>query len=120
MISPNPSVKLDPIQLEIAWRRLVTVMDEVDAAVVRTNRILSEAEISPNYQKLLDHGDARSVGDILAAGSEAAIEKRLRAFADAGTTDVSVRVVPIGADRDALIASSKRTREYLASLQGVL
>ena len=34
------------------------------------------------------------VGDILAAGSEAAIEKRLRSFADAGATDVSVRVVP--------------------------
>ena len=51
--------------------------DEVDAAVARTNRILSEAEVSPNYQRLLDHGDARNVGDILAAGSEATIEKRL-------------------------------------------
>src|SRR5918994_2154990 len=70
--------------------------DEVDAAVARTNRILSEAEVSPNYQRLLDHGDARNVGDLLAAGSEASVEKRLRAFADAGVTDVSVRVVPIG------------------------
>jgi alkanesulfonate monooxygenase SsuD/methylene tetrahydromethanopterin reductase-like flavin-dependent oxidoreductase (luciferase family) len=94
--------------------------DEVDAAVARTNRILSEAEVSPNYQRLLEHGDAREVGDILAAGSEAAIEKRLRAFADAGTTDVSVRVGPIGANRDELIASSKRTRDYLASLEGAL
>ena len=72
--------------------------------------------MSPNYQRLLEHGDARQVGDILAAGSEASIEKRLRAFADAGATDVSVRVVPIGDGRDELIASSKRTREYLASL----
>jgi F420-dependent oxidoreductase-like protein len=94
--------------------------DEVDAAVARTNRILSEAEVSPNYQRLLEHGDAREVGDILAAGSEAAIEKRLRSFADAGTTDVSVRVVPIGTNRDELIASSKRTRDYLASLEGAL
>ena len=62
----------------------------------------SEAEMSPNYQQLLDHGDARSVGDILAAGSEATIEKRLRSFADAGVTDVSVRVVPIGDGRDEL------------------
>jgi F420-dependent oxidoreductase-like protein len=37
---------------------------EVDAAVERTNRILAEAEVSPNYQRLLDHGDARNVGDI--------------------------------------------------------
>jgi 5,10-methylenetetrahydromethanopterin reductase len=90
--------------------------DEVDAAVARTNRILSEAETSPNYQRLLEHGDARQVGDILAAGSEAAIEKRLRAFADAGATDVSVRVVPIGATRDELVASSRRTRAFLSSL----
>ena len=94
--------------------------DEIDAAVARTNRILSEADVSPNYQKLLDHGDAREVGDILAAGSEATIEKRLRSFADAGVTDISVRVVPIGSGRDELIASSKRTRAWLASLGGEL
>ncbi|HEX2384690.1 MAG TPA: TIGR03564 family F420-dependent LLM class oxidoreductase [Acidimicrobiales bacterium] len=92
--------------------------DEVDVAEARTNRILAEAEMSPNYQRLLEHGDARQVGDILAAGSEASIEKRLRAFADAGATDISVRVVPVGDGRDELIASSKRTREYLASLHG--
>ena len=90
--------------------------DEVDDAVARTNRILAEAEVSPNYQKLLDRGDARSVGDILAAGSESSIEKRLRSFSDAGVTDVSVRVVPIGADRDEKLASSRRTRDFLSSL----
>src|SRR5438477_12034739 len=40
---------------------------EVDAAVSRTNRILAEAEVSPNYQRLLDTREARSVCDILAA-----------------------------------------------------
>jgi F420-dependent oxidoreductase-like protein len=89
---------------------------EVEAAVARTNRILAEAEISPNYQKLLDHGDAQTVGDILVAGSESAIVKRLHGFADAGVTDISVRVVPIGDNRDELIASSRRTRELLSSL----
>jgi F420-dependent oxidoreductase-like protein len=90
--------------------------DEVDAAVARTNRILAEAEVSPNYQKLLDLGDAQNVGDILIAGGETAIMKRLHAFADAGVTDISVRVVPIGENREELIASSKRTRELLAAL----
>ena len=90
--------------------------DEIDTAVARTNRLLSEAEVSPNYQKLLEQGDARSVGDILVAGSETTIRKRLSAFADAGVTDLSVRVVPIGEGRDELIASSKRTRGLLASL----
>src|SRR5206468_4436915 len=46
------------------------VESEVDAAIERTNRVLSEAEVSPNYQRLLDSGDARQVGDILAAGSD--------------------------------------------------
>jgi F420-dependent oxidoreductase-like protein len=92
--------------------------DEVDVAVERANRVLSEAEISPSYQRLLDRGDAKTVGDILAAGRETAVEKRLRAFADAGVTDLSVRVVPIGRDRDELLASMQRTRDHLASLQG--
>lgn len=93
---------------------------EVDVAVERTNRILAEAEISPNYRRLLEHGDAQDVGDILAAGSESSIERRLRAFGDAGVTDVSVRIVPLGEGREELIASSRRTREYLASLGGSL
>jgi len=89
---------------------------QIPAAVERTNRILAEAEVSPNYQKLLDRGDARTIGDLLAAGSEETIEKRLQSFADAGVTDISVRVVPIGSGRDELVASSRRTRELLASL----
>lgn len=89
---------------------------EIDLAVARTNRILAEAEVSPNYQRLLELGDARNVGDILAAGSESTIQKRLRAFADAGVTDVSVRVVPIGESRDELLMSALRTREFLSSL----
>ena len=93
---------------------------DVDAAVARANRLLSEAEVSPNYQRLMEHGDARDVGDILAAGSEAAIEKRLRAFADAGATDVSVRVVPLGADRDERLASLRRTRDLIASLAATI
>jgi len=90
--------------------------EEVDVAMARANRILAEAEVSPNYQRLLDHGDARDVGDILAAGSESTIEKRLRGFVDAGATDISVRVVPIGEDRDERLASMHRTREFLSSL----
>jgi F420-dependent oxidoreductase-like protein len=92
--------------------------DEVEMAVARANRVLSESEVSPNYQKLLDRGDARTVGDILAAGSEEAILRRLRSFAGAGATDVSLRVVPIGETRDDKLASSLRTREFIASLAG--
>lgn len=94
--------------------------DQVELAVERANRLLSEAEVSPNYQNLLEHGSARNVGDILAAGSEEAVTKRLRSFAEAGATDVSIRIVPIGDTREELISSRERTRAYLTSLAGSL
>lgn len=94
----------------------VCANSEIDAAKERANRILSEAETSPNYQKLLDRGDARSVGDLCAAGDEESILARFKQFADAGVTDLSVRLLPIGDTRDELIASKYRTREVIAEL----
>jgi F420-dependent oxidoreductase-like protein len=93
---------------------------EVDAARERANRILGEAEVSPNYQRLLEQGDARDVGDLCAAGDEAAIAARFRSFADAGVTDLSVRLLPIGEGRDELVASKQRTRELIAKLAAEL
>ncbi len=90
--------------------------DEVDAARDWANRALGHSEYCPNYQRLLDRGDAKNEGDILAAGDESAVIKRLQAFRDAGTTDLAVRVLPLGADRDTRIESKKRTVEFLASL----
>jgi F420-dependent oxidoreductase-like protein len=89
---------------------------EVDAARERANRVLAEAEHSPNYQRLLERGEAQEVGDILAAGDEDAILARFRRFADAGVTDLSLRLLPIGDNRDELIASKRRTREVVAEL----
>jgi F420-dependent oxidoreductase-like protein len=93
---------------------------DVDAARERANRILGEAEVSPNYQRLLDRGDATDVGDLCAAGDEAAILARFRRFADAGVTDLSVRLLPIGTGRDELIASKHRTRDLVAALAAEL
>jgi len=90
--------------------------NEVAEARERANRILGEAEVSPNYQRMLSYGDARDMGDICAAGDEAAIAARFRRFADAGVTDLSARVLPIGTGRDELVASKHRTRAALASL----
>lgn len=70
----------------------------------------------PNYQRLLDYGDAKDIGDLCAAGDEKAIADRFRRFADAGVTDLSVRLLPIGDGRDALVASKRRTREVLAGI----
>lgn len=89
---------------------------EIGEAKDRANRVLAEAETSPNYQRLLDRGEARNVGDLLAAGDEESILKRFKQFADAGVTDLSVRLLPIGDNRDELIASKYRTREVIAEL----
>jgi F420-dependent oxidoreductase-like protein len=89
---------------------------EVDAARERANQVLGHAEYSPNYQRLLEQGDAADVGDILAAGEESAIVERLRAFRDAGATDLAVRILALGPDRAARIESRKRTEAFLASL----
>jgi alkanesulfonate monooxygenase SsuD/methylene tetrahydromethanopterin reductase-like flavin-dependent oxidoreductase (luciferase family) len=90
--------------------------DEVEEARGRANRILGEAEYSPNYQRLLEYGDATNVGDVLAGGDERAVVERLRRFRDAGVTDLAVRVLPLGADRDTRIESWKRTEAFVASL----
>ncbi len=90
--------------------------DEVDEARAWANQALGHAEYSPNYQRLLEHGDATDVGDLCAAGDEAAVVERLRSFRDAGATDLSVRVLPLGADRNARIESRNRTLELLSAL----
>ena len=90
--------------------------DEVDEARAWANQALGHAEYSPNYQRLLEHGDATDVGDLLAAGDETAVVDRLRSFRDAGVTDLAVRVLPLGPDRDARIESKNRTLALLSSL----
>jgi F420-dependent oxidoreductase-like protein len=90
--------------------------DEVDAVREWANTALGHAEFSPTYQRLLEAGNATDVGDICAAGDEAAITQRLRSFADAGATDIGARVLAYGHSRDERIASRDRTLAFLASL----
>ncbi|HEY7137602.1 MAG TPA: LLM class F420-dependent oxidoreductase [Acidimicrobiia bacterium] len=90
--------------------------DEVDDARAWANVALGHAEYSPNYQRLLEHGDATDVGDVAAAGDESAVVERLHRFRDAGVTDLGVRVLPLGSNRDERIESRRRTDAFLASL----
>jgi F420-dependent oxidoreductase-like protein len=90
--------------------------DEVDGAREWANQVLGHSDYSPNYQRLLEHGDASDVGDILAAGDESQIVERLRRFRDAGVTDLGVRCVPLGRDRAARVESRRRTEAFLSTL----
>jgi F420-dependent oxidoreductase-like protein len=94
----------------------VCANNQVDDARAWANQVLGQAEISPNYRRLLDRGDVTNMGDILAAGDESAVVDRLRAFRDAGATDLAVRLLPFGPDREARIESRNRTMALLASV----
>lgn len=89
---------------------------EVDAARAYASEVLGHADFSPNYVRLLEHGDAEDVGDTMAAGDEATVEARLRGYRDAGVTDLALRVVPLGQDAAQRQASRQRTQEFVASL----
>lgn len=90
--------------------------DEVEAARRFANQMLGHSEFCPSYQNLLERGDAKNEGDILAAGDESAVLKRMHAFRDAGATDLAVRVLALGRDRAERIASRQRTLDFVASL----
>ncbi len=88
---------------------------EVDDARSYASEVLGHADFSPNYVRLLEHGDAEDVGDTMAAGDEASILARLRRYRDAGVTDLAVRVVPLGDDAKSRSESRARTQEFLSS-----
>jgi F420-dependent oxidoreductase-like protein len=89
---------------------------DVDDARAYASEVLGHAHFSPNYVRLLEHGDAADVGDTMAAGDEQAVLARLLRYRDAGVTDLAIRIVPLGADADARTESRTRTQQFLASL----
>jgi F420-dependent oxidoreductase-like protein len=90
---------------------------DVDGARTWANKALGHAEFSPNYQRLLEHGDIQDVGDMLIAGDESAVAKSLARYRDAGATDAAVRVLPYGSTREERIASRDRTIQLCADLR---
>lgn len=88
----------------------------LDDARAYASDVLGHADFSPNYLRLLEHGDATDIGDTMAAGSEEAVLARLRRYRDAGVTDLAARIVPLGADPAARTVSRDRTRAFLAAL----
>lgn len=90
--------------------------DDIGDARAYASEVLGHADFSPNYVRLLEHGDAEDVGDTMAAGDESAVLARLRRYRDAGVTDLAARIVPLGNDVDERAKSRRRTQEFLSSL----
>jgi F420-dependent oxidoreductase-like protein len=91
--------------------------NEVGEARAYASEVLGHADFSPNYVRLLEHGDAQDVGDTMAAGDEPTILARLNRYRDAGVTDLAARVVPLGDDAKTRGKSRRRTQEFLSSIQ---
>jgi F420-dependent oxidoreductase-like protein len=89
---------------------------EVDAARDWARTAMSHSDYSPNYERLLEHGDAKDSGDFLVAGDEAAVRAGIERYRDAGVTDFSVRLLPYGKTREARIESRDRTLAFLSSI----
>jgi F420-dependent oxidoreductase-like protein len=91
---------------------------QVDHARAHANQVLGHAELSPNYLRLLERGDADDVGDTMAAGDEASVLGRLRRYRDAGVTDLAARVIALGDSPAQRSESRRRTEEFLATALG--
>lgn len=90
--------------------------NEVGDARAYASEVLGHADFSPNYVRLLEHGDAEDVGDTMAAGDERAILARLSRYRDAGVTDLAARIVLLGKDVGERADSRRRTQDFLSSL----
>lgn len=91
----------------------VAVVRDVSAAKARAAKVFSVYEGIPAYQRIRGEAGDASLADIAIIGDQAAVADRLRAFADAGTTDVAAAIIGLDEDRE---AAANRTLHVLADL----
>jgi len=91
----------------------VAVTTDADQARERAAKLFSVYNAIPTYQRIMGRGGAAEPADVAAIGTESAVQARLRAYADAGATDLCA--APLGLDDDRE-ASHRRTLDLLASL----
>ena len=89
----------------------VVVTGDPDGARRRIAEEFGMAATMPSYRAILDRGGAAGVTDVVAVGDEAAVERELRRYGDAGATDLTAMLVGEPAER-------RRTIELLAALTG--
>ncbi len=67
----------------------------------------------PNYQRILELGNASSPGDAAIVGNEKQVRGQLQALVDAGATDIWAASFPVGDDR---ASSRQRTADALKEM----
>ena len=91
----------------------VAVVSDVDAAKTRAATLFAGYNAIPAYQRIRGEGGDPELPDIAVIGDEKTVEARLRAYADAGATDLAAAVLGLDPDRE---ASMQRTMNLLADL----
>jgi F420-dependent oxidoreductase-like protein len=89
----------------------VAVTDDPPAARARAGEKFAIYDSLPRYRRMVELGGLTSAAEICIAGSARHLRDRLRAFADAGLTDLLAAPLQLGDDR---AASWRRTAEALA------
>jgi F420-dependent oxidoreductase-like protein len=91
----------------------VAVHDDVDEArQVAAEQFVVYGTL-PNYQRLLEHGDADGPAHAAIVGDEASVASQIQGLFDAGASDVWAAPFPVGDDRS---ESRNRTRALLKEL----
>jgi 5,10-methylenetetrahydromethanopterin reductase len=92
----------------------IAVTDDVPAARARAAEKFAIYDSLPRYRRMVELGGLASAADVCIAGDARHVRDRLRAFADAGLTDLLAAPLQLGADRG---DSWRRTAEALAQLR---
>ena len=93
----------------------VAVTEDEAAARGAADRDYGRYNQLPSFRRMMDVEGVDGPADMAVVGDEASVERQLRAYADAGATDLMVSVFPVGDDADASVA---RTTALLKSLIG--
>lgn len=91
----------------------VLVTGDVAAGRARAAEKFGIYDSLPRYARMVEIGGASSAADVAIVGDRAHVRDRLRAFADAGLTDLMAAPLLLGDDRE---ASWRGTAEALAEL----
>jgi F420-dependent oxidoreductase-like protein len=93
----------------------VAVTDDPAGAREKAARSFQIYGTLPNYKRVLDLEGAGGPADVAIVGTEAEVERQIRALASAGATDYAAAMFPVGDDAQASLA---RTRECMKGLVG--
>ncbi len=91
----------------------VAVVDDVDGARERAAKLFAAYSAIPTYRRILGRSAVESPVDVAVIGNEKDVRARIRAYEDAGATDLCASVLGLDDDR---AASRTRTLDILSTL----